>query len=110
MNSKQVLEKIQKENVSFIYFWFVDIFGELHSMGMPNYALFENDFDHFFEKMMIEKVVELINYACEPKYLLYGIDWPISANSYLNFIAKLKIKQECRSFNVRKCKKLFKIS
>ena len=38
MNSKQVLEKIQKENISFINFWFVDIFGELYCMGIPSYA------------------------------------------------------------------------
>ena len=29
MNSKQVLEKIQKENISFIDFWFVDTYAEL---------------------------------------------------------------------------------
>ena len=38
MNSKQVIEKIKEENISFIDFWFVDIFGELHCMGMPSYA------------------------------------------------------------------------
>lgn len=51
MNSKQVLETIQKENISFIDFWFVDIFGELHCMGMPSYALSENDFDKGLEKL-----------------------------------------------------------
>ena len=51
MSSEQILEKIQKENVSFIDFWFVDIFGELHCMGMPSYALSENDFDEGLEKL-----------------------------------------------------------
>lgn len=36
MNSKQILEKIQNENISLIDFWFVDIFGELHYMGSFN--------------------------------------------------------------------------
>jgi len=69
-------------------------------------------FDHFFEKMIKEKVAELINYAGEPKYLLYGTDWPISTmDSYLNFVAKLKIKQEFRDFLMYKnAKDLFKIS
>lgn len=69
-------------------------------------------FDHFFEKMIKEKVAELINYAGEPKYLLYGTDWPISSmDSYLNFVAKLKIKQEFRdNFMYKNAKELFKIS
>jgi len=69
-------------------------------------------FDHFFEKMIKEKVAELINYAGEPKYLLYGTDWPISSmDSYLNFVAKLKIKQEFRdNFMFKNAKELFKIS
>lgn len=51
MNSKQVVDKIQEEKISFVDFWFVDIFGELHSMGMPSYALSENDFDNGLEKL-----------------------------------------------------------
>lgn len=69
-------------------------------------------FDHFFEKMIKEKVAELINYAGEPKYLLYGTDWPISTmDSYLNFVAKLRIKREFRDlFMFQNAKELFKIS
>lgn len=69
------------------------------------------DFDHYFEKMMSEKISELINYAGEPKYLLYGTDWPISTmDSYLNFVAKLKIKRDFRDLLMYKnAKKLFKI-
>jgi hypothetical protein len=75
-------------------------------------GLVVGSFDHFFEKMMKEKVAELINYAGEPKYLLYGTDWPISSmDSYLNFVAKLKIKQEFRdNFMHKNAKELFKIS
>ena len=62
--------------------------------------------------MIKEKVAELINYAGEPRYLLYGTDWPISTmDSYLNFVAKLKIKKEFRDgFMFKNAKKLFKIS
>jgi uncharacterized protein len=69
-------------------------------------------FDHFFEKMIKEKVAELINYAGEPKYLLYGTDWPISSmDSYLNFVSKLTIKKEFRdNFMYKNAKDLFKIS
>jgi len=75
-------------------------------------GLVVGSFDHFFEKMIKEKVAELINYAGEPKYLLYGTDWPISSmDSYLNFVAKLKIKQEFRdNFMYKNAKELFKIS
>ena len=69
------------------------------------------DFDHYFERMMKEKVAELINYAGEPKYLMYGTDWPISTmDSYLNFVAKLNIKKEYRELMMYKnAKTLFKI-
>lgn len=69
------------------------------------------EFDHYFEKMMREKVAELINYAGEPRYLMYGTDWPISTmDSYLNFVVKLKIKQEYRDLLMYKnAKSLFKI-
>ncbi len=69
-------------------------------------------FDHFFENMMVEKVAELINYAGEPRYLLYGTDWPISdMDSYLSFVAKLKLKKDYRNeLMYKNAKGLFKIS
>lgn len=69
------------------------------------------DFDHYFEKMMKDKLAELIKYAGEPTYLLYGTDWPISTmDSYLNFVAKLNIKKEYRDLLMYKnAQKLFKI-
>lgn len=69
------------------------------------------DFDHYFEKKIRDKVAELINYVGEPKYLIYGTDWPISTmDSYLNFVAKLKIKKEYRDLLMYKnAKSLFKI-
>ena len=68
-------------------------------------------FDHFFEKIMVEKVAELINYAGEPRYLLYGTDWPISdMDSYLNFVAKLKLKAKYRNeLMYNNAKRLFRI-
>lgn len=75
-------------------------------------GLVVGDFDHFFEKMMRDRVAELISYAGEPRYLLYGTDWPISTmDSYLNFVAKLKIKKEYRDLLMYKnSQSLFKIS
>jgi len=69
-------------------------------------------FDHFFENMMVEKVAELINYAGEPRYLLYGTDWPISdMDSYLSFVAKLKLKKDYRDkLMYKNAKDLFKIN
>jgi len=74
-------------------------------------GLVVGSFDHFFEKMMKDKVAELINYAGEPRYLLYGTDWPISSmDSYLNFVAKLTIKKEFRdNLMYKNAKELFKI-
>ncbi|GKS67869.1 type I glutamate--ammonia ligase [Nitrosarchaeum sp.] len=51
INSKQIIEKIKEENISFVDFWFVDVFGELHCMGMPSYSLSENDFSEGLEKL-----------------------------------------------------------
>ncbi len=51
MNSEQLLQLIHKEKISFIDFWFVDIFGELHNVGMPSYAIDENSFVNGLEKL-----------------------------------------------------------
>ena len=37
--------------MTFIDFWFVDIFGELHRMGMPSYAVDESSFTNGLEKL-----------------------------------------------------------
>jgi glutamine synthetase len=42
MDAKSVVQKIKNDNISFIDFWFVDIFGELRSLGMPGYAISED--------------------------------------------------------------------
>ena len=57
MDFKQVLQTIQEENISFIDFWFVDIFGELHNVGMPSYAIDENSFINGLEKLDASSIV-----------------------------------------------------
>jgi glutamine synthetase len=57
LDYKQVLQIIQDENISFIDFWFVDIFGELHNVGMPSYAIDENSFVNGLEKLDASSIV-----------------------------------------------------
>ena len=57
MDSKQVLQTIEDENISFIDFWFVDIFGELHNVGMPSYAVDETSFVNGLEKLDASSIV-----------------------------------------------------
>jgi len=45
------MAKIAEQKISYVSFWFVDIFGELHSMSMPAYAIKENAFTEGFEKL-----------------------------------------------------------
>jgi len=51
LNADAVLKTIQDENITFVDFWFVDIFGELHRMGMPSYAIDDSSFTHGLEKL-----------------------------------------------------------
>ena len=57
MNPQQVLQTIQDEKISFIDFWFVDIFGELHNVGMPSYAIDERSFANGLEKLDASSIV-----------------------------------------------------
>ena len=57
MNSAGVLETLEKEDISFIDFWFVDIFGELHNVGMPRYAIDQDSFDSGLEKLDASSIV-----------------------------------------------------
>ena len=57
MDYKQVLQTIQDESISFIDFWFVDIFGELHNVGMPSYAIDENSFVNGLEKLDASSII-----------------------------------------------------
>ena len=57
MNTDQVLQTIKDENISFLNFWFVDIFGELHRLGMPSYAVDKQSFENGLEKLDASSIV-----------------------------------------------------
>lgn len=48
------------------------------------------DFEDRFERFMLQQIREMIMFAGEPRYLLYGTDWPIcTMDSYLKFMGGL---------------------
>lgn len=51
------MDKLASENVAFVDFWFVDVMGELHRMGMPSYILSEDDFENGLEKLDASSIV-----------------------------------------------------
>jgi len=55
------------------------------------------EFTETFEDYMEQQIAEVILYAGEPRYLLYGTDWPIcSMKSYGEFVRQLKLTEEHR--------------
>ncbi|MBK5294129.1 MAG: amidohydrolase [Acidobacteriia bacterium] len=53
------------------------------------------DFKSQFKKFMLQQVKEMILYAGEPRYLLYGTDWPICRmRTYLKFVKELGLPPE----------------
>ncbi len=69
------------------------------------------DFNDRFEKYMKSQLEEMILYAGEPKYLLYGTDWPISTmRSYIAFMNQLDLPDDNRELIMWKnAARLFKI-
>ncbi len=69
------------------------------------------DFQEKFERYMLEQVHDMILYAGEPKYLLYGTDWPIcSMKSYLKFMRSLDLPERSRELIMwQTAARLFKI-
>jgi len=69
------------------------------------------DFTEKFEKYMKEQLEEMILYAGEPEYLLYGTDWPLSSmKSYLSFMKQLDLPDDKKELILWKnAAKLFKI-
>jgi uncharacterized protein len=69
------------------------------------------DFSYRFEKYMKSQLEEMILYAGDPDYLLYGTDWPISSmKSYLAFMKQLDLEEEKKEKIMWKnAAKLFKI-
>jgi hypothetical protein len=53
------------------------------------------DFKSHFKKFMVQQLKEMILYAGEPEYLLYGTDWPICRmRTYLSFVNGLGLPPE----------------
>jgi predicted TIM-barrel fold metal-dependent hydrolase len=69
------------------------------------------DFTDRFEKYMKTQLEEMILYAGEPAYLLFGTDWPISTmGSYVKFMQQLDLPEEKKELIMWKnAAKLFKI-
>jgi predicted TIM-barrel fold metal-dependent hydrolase len=60
-------------------------------------GLILGEFTEAFEDYMEEQIEEVIMYAGEPNYLLYGTDWPIcSMKSYVEFVRQLKLAEDQR--------------
>jgi glutamine synthetase len=57
MNADQVLQALQDEDISYVNLWFVDIFGELHRLGMPSYAIDKQSFENGLEKLDASSIV-----------------------------------------------------
>jgi len=57
MNADQVLQALQDEDISYVNLWFVDMFGELHRLGMPSYAIDKQSFENGLEKLDASSIV-----------------------------------------------------
>ncbi|HUT05810.1 MAG TPA: type I glutamate--ammonia ligase [Nitrosopumilaceae archaeon] len=57
MNADQVLQTLKDDDISFVNLWFVDIFGELHRLGMPSYAIDKQSFENGLEKLDASSIV-----------------------------------------------------
>jgi uncharacterized protein len=69
------------------------------------------NFSEKFERFMKQEIEEMITYAGNPKYLLYGTDWPISnMGSYLKFMDQLELTPEKKDLILwQNAAELFKI-
>ncbi len=69
------------------------------------------EFEDKFEKYMLQQVREMILFAGEPRYLLYGTDWPICGmKSYLKFMRSLELPEKSlEKIMWRNAAELFKI-
>ena len=74
-------------------------------------GLILGEFTEAFEDYMEEQIEEVILYAGEPNYLLYGTDWPIcSMKSYVEFVRQLKLSDEQRqAILYENARRLFKL-
>ncbi len=69
------------------------------------------DFSSSFERYLRNNLKEMITYAGEPRYLLFGTDWPLaSMESYLDFMRDLKLaKGDMEKILWQNTARLFKI-
>ena len=69
------------------------------------------EFTEKFERFMKKEIEEMITYAGDPNYLLYGTDWPISSmKSYLKFMDQLELADDKKELILWKnAAELFKI-
>ncbi len=69
------------------------------------------DFTDRFEKYMKNQLEEMMLYAGEPEYLLFGTDWPISSmSSYIRFMEQLDLDEKKKELIMWKnAVKLFKL-
>ena len=69
------------------------------------------NFSDKFERYMKKEIEEMITYAGDPNYLLYGTDWPISnMESYLKFMNQLDLADDKKELILWKnAAQLFKI-
>lgn len=69
------------------------------------------DFSDKFERFMKSELEDMITYAGNPRYLLYGTDWPIcNMASYLKFVDQLELPDDRKEMILWKnAAELFKI-
>jgi predicted TIM-barrel fold metal-dependent hydrolase len=68
--------------------WFRDCMEVVYKIS----GLVLGNFDDRFELWLKQQLEEIILYAGEPRYLLFGTDWPISSmESYVDFMKRLEM-------------------
>ncbi|HUG52941.1 MAG TPA: amidohydrolase family protein [Vicinamibacteria bacterium] len=94
--------------------WLVDCMEVLYK-NKNVYADFSGlvlgQFNDVFEDYMEEQIKEVLLYAGEPSYLLYGSDWPIcSMKSYVTFVRQLELPDAHRhAIFYENARRLFKL-
>ncbi len=110
---------VDNRNVNFVIChlgnpWLVDCMEVVYK-NTNVYADFSGlvlgEFTEAFEDYMEEQIGEVLLYAGEPNFLLYGTDWPIcSMKSYLEFVRQLKLSDADRhKIMYENARKLFKL-
>ncbi len=46
-----IIKKIEKDQIDFVNLWFTDMFGEMHSIGIPSYSLNDEHFKEGLDKL-----------------------------------------------------------